>query len=139
MPVGTPPSPPSLIATAQPSQIVASGGYSCKSSLFSRWRKEIDHGNNRGWFAPGRGSGFSHDGARGRRNCGSSRGYGQVDFNNKSEFGNRGSGRGGSLGRGVDGYLRVDHMGNNGGRMNRTGGLTENATKSVAPRVSAPA
>ncbi|KAF8410144.1 hypothetical protein HHK36_002666 [Tetracentron sinense] len=44
LPVGTPPSPPSLIATAKPPQIVASGGFSSKSSLFSRWCKEIDHG-----------------------------------------------------------------------------------------------
>ncbi|KAF8413547.1 hypothetical protein HHK36_001538 [Tetracentron sinense] len=58
---------------------------------------------------------------------------GGVDLGMMEQEGveSRGSGRGGSSGRGVDEYLRVDHMGNNGGRMDRTWGLTENATKSV--------
>ncbi|KAF8414256.1 hypothetical protein HHK36_002256 [Tetracentron sinense] len=45
--MGTPPSPPSLIATAQPPQIVASSGHTSKSSLFSPWRQEIDNEKDR--------------------------------------------------------------------------------------------
>ncbi|XP_058093372.1 nuclear transport factor 2-like isoform X2 [Magnolia sinica] len=97
--------------------------------------------NSRGRFPAGRGSGgFRNEGMRGRGNYVGSRSYSRGDFNNRADYVNRGTGRGGP-GRGGDGgYQRVDHMGSNGGRVNPAGGLTINAAaKTVAPRVSAPA
>lgn len=95
--------------------------------------------NNRTRFSNGRGVTFRNEGGRGRGNYGGNRGYNRGDFNNRSEFGNRG-GRGGYPNRGGDGYQRNDNLGNNGGRVNRAGGLTVNAAaKTMAPRVSASA
>ncbi|XVF72291.1 hypothetical protein PTKIN_Ptkin12aG0108400 [Pterospermum kingtungense] len=88
---------------------------------------------NKGRSSFGPGAGYKNEGARGRGNYGGGRGYSR-------EFGNRSSNRGYSN-RGGDGYQRGEHMGGNGGRVNRSGGLTVTnaATKNVAPRVSAPA
>lgn len=91
-----------------------------------------------------RGTGFRNDGQRGRGgNPGNARNYGRGDFNNRTDFVNRGSsGKGPSSSRGGDvGYQRVDHMWNNGGgRMNRPNGPAVNAAaKTVAPQVSASA
>ncbi|XP_031477838.1 nuclear transport factor 2-like [Nymphaea colorata] len=94
----------------------------------------------RGRFLSGRG-GYRNDGPRGGRgNYGGGRGYGRGDFNSRAEFAGRG-GRGGSSNRGGEGgYQRVEHAGNVGGRMNRSGSLGMNSsTKAVAPRVPAPA
>ncbi|KAL6208983.1 hypothetical protein ACLB2K_019926 [Fragaria x ananassa] len=79
-------------------------------------------------------NGYRGDGPRGRGGYGGGRGYGRSDF--KSEFGGRNTGRGGSSGRGGDGFQRSE----NGGRVNRAGGPTVNAApKTSAPRVSASA
>eukprot|EP00261_Vitis_vinifera_P032448 XP_019073691.1 PREDICTED: ras GTPase-activating protein-binding protein 1 isoform X1 [Vitis vinifera] len=95
--------------------------------------------NNRTRFSNGRGVVFRNEGGRGRGNYGGNRGYNRGDFNSRSEFGNRGS-RGGFPNRGGDGYQRTDHVGSNGGRVNRASGLTVNAAaKTTAPRVSASA
>ncbi|PRQ25462.1 putative nucleotide-binding alpha-beta plait domain, NTF2-like domain-containing protein [Rosa chinensis] len=130
-------------------------------------KRSTSRGGNRGRFSTGRGSGYRNEGSNGYRNEGANgyrndgpnagyrndapngyrsegprgrggygggRGYGRSEF--KSEFGGRNTGRGGSSGRGGDGYQRSD----NGGRVNRAGGQTVNATaKSSAPRVSASA
>ncbi|RVW60147.1 putative G3BP-like protein [Vitis vinifera] len=95
--------------------------------------------NNRTRFSNGRGVVFRNEGGRGRGNYGGNRGYNRGDFNSRSDFGNRGS-RGGFPNRGGDGYQRTDHVGSNGGRVNRASGLTVNAAaKTTAPRVSASA
>ncbi|XP_004290176.1 PREDICTED: ras GTPase-activating protein-binding protein 1 [Fragaria vesca subsp. vesca] len=79
-------------------------------------------------------NGYRGDGPRGRGGYGGGRGYGRSDF--KSEFGGRNTGRGGSSGRGGDGFQRSE----NGGRVNRAGGPAVNAApKTSAPRVSASA
>ncbi|XP_052184822.1 nuclear transport factor 2-like isoform X2 [Diospyros lotus] len=91
--------------------------------------------NNRGRFPTGRGSGFRNEGARGRGNYGSGRGYNR-DFNGRSDFGNRGNSRGVFSNRGAEGYQRADNMGNNGGRMNRGGGMAVNGTAKTVPHVS---
>ncbi|XP_022771507.1 putative G3BP-like protein [Durio zibethinus] len=95
---------------------------------------------NKGRSSSGSGAGYRNEGARGRGNYGGGRGYSRGEFSNRAEFGNRNSNRGGYSNFGGDGYQRVDHMGSNGGHVNRSGGLTANAAaKNVAPRVSAPA
>ncbi|KAA8543519.1 hypothetical protein F0562_021727 [Nyssa sinensis] len=94
---------------------------------------------NRGRLPNGRGSSFRSDGARGRGYYGGNRGYSRGDFNGRNEFGNRGSNRGGFSNRGGDGYQRADNTGNNGGRMNRAGGMANGTAKTMAPRVSASA
>ncbi|GFZ02081.1 hypothetical protein Acr_15g0006900 [Actinidia rufa] len=74
---------------------------------------------------------------RGRGNYVSGRVY-TRDFSGKTEFGNRGSNRGGFSNRGGDGYQRSDNMGSIGGRSNRGGGIVVNGTpKPAAPRMSA--
>ncbi|KAK9281962.1 hypothetical protein L1049_004871 [Liquidambar formosana] len=113
-----------------------------RQAVVEEKRSTNSRGNNRGRFPAGRGAGFRNEGPRGRGNYGGGgRGYSRgSDFNNRSEFGNRGSSRGGFSNRAGDGYQRADHMGSNGGRVNRAGGPTVNAAaKTVAPRVSAPA
>ncbi|XP_019178704.1 PREDICTED: putative G3BP-like protein isoform X8 [Ipomoea nil] len=96
-------------------------------------------GNNRR-FLSGRGSGFRSEGVRGRGNYGGGRGYNRGEFNSRNEFSNRVGNRGGSSNRGGDGYQRADHAGNNGGRVNRVGGMPPYGTaKDMAPRVSATA
>ncbi|GFZ01996.1 nuclear transport factor 2 (NTF2) family protein with RNA binding (RRM-RBD-RNP motifs) domain-containing protein [Actinidia rufa] len=93
--------------------------------------------SNRGRFPGGRGSGFRNEGMRGRGNYVSGRVY-TRDFSGKTEFGNRGSNRGGFSNRGGDGYQRSDNMGSIGGRSNRGGGIVVNGTpKPAAPRMSA--
>ncbi|XP_022727485.1 putative G3BP-like protein isoform X2 [Durio zibethinus] len=95
---------------------------------------------NKGRSSSGSGSGYRNEGARGRGNYGGGRGYSRGEFGNWSEYGNRSNNRGGYSNRGGDGYQRGEHMGSNGSRVNRSGGLTVNAAaKNVAPRVSAPA
>lgn len=96
-------------------------------------------GNNRPRFQPGRGSGFRNEGVRGRGNYGGGRGgYNRGgDFGGRGEFGNRGGNRGGSSNR--DGYQKSDNMSNNGGRMNRAGGIANGSAKNMTPRVSATA
>lgn len=101
-------------------------------------------GNSKGRFSSGRTVGFRNEGPRGRGNgngnYGGGRGYGRGDFNGRAEFGNRSGNRGGFSSRGGDGYQRTDQMGSNGGRVNRAGGLTENATaRATAPRIPATA
>ncbi|XVF32146.1 hypothetical protein REPUB_Repub17cG0056900 [Reevesia pubescens] len=94
---------------------------------------------SKGRSSSGSGAGYRNEGARGRGNYGGSRGYSRGEFGNRPEFGNRSNNRGGYSNRG-DGYPRGEHMGSNGGRVNRSGGPTVNAAaKNVAPRVSAPA
>uniref|UniRef100_A0A5B6Z364 Putative G3BP-like protein isoform X2 n=2 Tax=Davidia involucrata TaxID=16924 RepID=A0A5B6Z364_DAVIN len=96
--------------------------------------------NNRGRLPTGRGSSFRNEGVRWRGNYGGGRGYSRGDFNGRTEFGNRGSNRGGFSNHGGDGYQRADNMGSNGGRVNRAGGMAVNGTaKTMAPRVSATA
>ncbi|XP_021275396.1 putative G3BP-like protein isoform X1 [Herrania umbratica] len=95
---------------------------------------------NKGRSSSGAGAGYRNEGGRGRGNYGSGRGYNRGEFGNRAEFGNRSNNRGGYSSRGGDGYQRGEHMGSNGGRVSRAGGLTVNAAaKNVAPRVSAPA
>ncbi|XWS31241.1 hypothetical protein CRYUN_Cryun23aG0060700 [Craigia yunnanensis] len=95
---------------------------------------------NKGRSSSGSGAGYRNEGARGRGNYGGGRGYSRGEFGNRAEFGNRNSNRGGYSYRGGDGYQRGEHIGSNGGRVNRSGGLTVNeAAKNVALRVSAPA
>ncbi|KAM1137488.1 hypothetical protein FF1_035444 [Malus domestica] len=99
----------------------------------------------RGRFSgKGNGNGYRTEGPRGRGGYGGyggGRAYGRGDFNGgrgdfKSDYGSRSSNRGGSLGRGGDGYQRSD----NGGRVNRAGGVAVNAAaKGTAPQVSASA
>ncbi|KAK2995169.1 hypothetical protein RJ640_025399 [Escallonia rubra] len=90
--------------------------------------------NNRGRFVAGRSSGFRNDGMRGRGSYGGGRGFSRGDSGGRNEFGNRNNNRGG------EGYQRSDSMGSNGGRFNRSGGITVNGTaKNMAPRVSATA
>ncbi|XP_042043553.1 nuclear transport factor 2-like [Salvia splendens] len=102
---------------------------------FVEEKRSTNTRNSKGRFQPGRGSGFRYEGVRGRGNYGGGRGYGRGDFNGRGEFGGRG---GRSSNR--DGYQRSENMSSNGGgRMNRTGGLTNGNTKSMAPRVSATA
>ncbi|XP_019178699.1 PREDICTED: putative G3BP-like protein isoform X3 [Ipomoea nil] len=97
-------------------------------------------GNNNRRFLSGRGSGFRSEGVRGRGNYGGGRGYNRGEFNSRNEFSNRVGNRGGSSNRGGDGYQRADHAGNNGGRVNRVGGMPPYGTaKDMAPRVSATA
>ncbi|KAK3017455.1 hypothetical protein RJ639_006405 [Escallonia herrerae] len=89
--------------------------------------------NNRGRFVAGRSYGFRNDGMRGR-SYGGGRGFSRGDSGGRNEFGNRNNNRGG------EGYQRSDSMGSNGGRFNRSGGVTVNGTaKNMAPRVSATA
>ncbi|KAL3517835.1 hypothetical protein ACH5RR_020424 [Cinchona calisaya] len=103
-------------------------------------RSTNSRGNNRGRFQSGRGSGFRNEGARGRGNYGGGRGYSRGDFNGRNEFNNRSGNWGGSSNRGGDGYQRSD---SNGGRMNRngggSGGMANETTKNMTPRVSATA
>ncbi|XVF21340.1 hypothetical protein REPUB_Repub12eG0082300 [Reevesia pubescens] len=96
---------------------------------------------NKARSSSGFGAGYRNEGARGRGNYGGGRGYSRGEFGNRAEFGNRSSNRGGYSNRGGEGYQRGgEHMGSNGGRVNRSGGLTVYAAaKNVAPRVSAPA
>ncbi|XVE72714.1 hypothetical protein DITRI_Ditri11bG0061300 [Diplodiscus trichospermus] len=95
---------------------------------------------NKGRSSSGSGAGYRNEGARGRGNYGGGRGYSRGEYGNRAEFGNRSSNRGGYSNRGGDGYQRGEYMGSNGGRVNRSGGLTVNAAaKNVAPRLSAPA
>ena len=95
---------------------------------------------NKGRSSSGSGTGYRNEGARGRGNYGGGRGYSRGEFGNRAEFGNRSNNRGGYSNRGGDGYQRGEHMGSNGGRVNRSGGLNVNeASNNVAPRVSAPA
>nr|GMD20156.1 putative G3BP-like protein isoform X1 [Ipomoea batatas] len=99
-------------------------------------------GNNNRRFLSGRGSGFRSEGFRGRGNYGGGRGYNRGEFNSRNEFSNRVGNRGGSSSnRGGDGYQRADHAGNNGGRVNRVGGMPPYGTAKddMAPRVSATA
>ncbi|PON59369.1 Splicing factor-like protein [Trema orientale] len=92
------------------------------------------HAGNRGRFSSSRGNGYRSEGTRGR-GYGGGRGYGRGDFNGRSDFGSRNGNRGGAS-RGGDGYQRAE----NGGRVNRTGGLGVNsAAKNSAVRVSATA
>ncbi|KAK1569301.1 hypothetical protein Q3G72_035139 [Acer saccharum] len=102
--------------------------------------KKSTRGGNRGRFSSSAGNGYRNEGARERGNYGGGRGYGRGDFSNRSEFENRGGSRGGFSNRRGDGYQRSDQMGSNGGRVNRAGRMSVNATaKNVAPRVPAPA
>lgn len=100
-------------------------------------------GNGKGRFSSGRTVGYRNEGPRGRGNGnygGGGRGYGRGDFNGRAEFGNRSGNRGGFSSRGGDGYQRTDHMGSNGGRVNRASGLTVNVTaRTTAPRIPATA
>jgi len=70
---------------------------------------------------------------------------GRSDFNGRGEYGYgyRNGNRGGFSSRGGDGYQnqRNDHVGTNGGRMNRTGGSSVNSApkSTTAPRVPASA
>ncbi|XVE78134.1 hypothetical protein DITRI_Ditri13aG0119500 [Diplodiscus trichospermus] len=92
---------------------------------------------NKGRSSSGSGAGYRNEGARGRGNYGGGRGYSRGEFGNRAEFGNRSNNRGYSN-RGGDGYQRGEHMGNNGGRVDRSGGIAVNAAvKNIAPRVSA--
>ncbi|KAK6937841.1 Nuclear transport factor 2 domain [Dillenia turbinata] len=85
---------------------------------------------NKGRYPPGRANGPRNEGARGRGSYGSGRGYMRNDFNNRNEYGNRGSGRGGFQNR----------TSGSGGRVNRAGGATFNAAaKNMTPRVPAQA
>ncbi|WJX81620.1 myosin ATPase [Trifolium repens] len=99
----------------------------------------------KGRFSSGRAPSFRGEGARGRGNYGNSRSFGRGDFNGhfngRGEYGYRNGNRGGFSSRGGDGYQRNDHMGTNGGRMNRTGGSSVNSAPkpSAAPRVPASA
>ncbi|XP_062174286.1 nuclear transport factor 2-like [Alnus glutinosa] len=106
-------------------------------------KRSTSRGNNsKGRFSSGRTVGFRNEGPRGRGNgnYGGGRGYGRADFNGRAEFGNRSGNRGGFSSRGGDGYQRTDQMGSNGGRVNRAGGLTVNATaRAIAPRIPATA
>ncbi|XWS47200.1 hypothetical protein CRYUN_Cryun14cG0132600 [Craigia yunnanensis] len=92
---------------------------------------------NKGRSSSGSGSGYRNDGARGHGNYGGGRGHSRGEFGNRAEFGNRSNNRGYSN---RNGYQRGEHMGSNGGRVNRSGGLNVNeAANNGAPRVSAPA
>ncbi|CAK8541464.1 unnamed protein product [Lathyrus sativus] len=87
----------------------------------------------RGRFSSGRAPGFRGEGGtRGRGNYGNGRSFGRGDFNGR-EYGYRNGNRGGFSSRGGDGYQRNDHMGTNGGRMNRTGVSSVNS----APKATA--
>lgn len=92
--------------------------------------------NNRGRFPAGRvGNGFRNDGARGRGNHGNPRSYSRGDSSNRTDYVNRGTAGGEASSR--SGYRRVNHIENESGRMNRTGGLSVNAAaKAIATRVS---
>lgn len=97
--------------------------------------------SSKGRFPSGRATGYRNDGARGRGNgnYGSGQGYyGRGDFNGRAEFGSRSGNRGGYFSRG-EGYQRGDHMGGNGGRVNRAGGLAVNASRNTAPQIPATA
>lgn len=106
-------------------------------------KRSTNRGNTKGRFSSGRAAGYRNEGTRGRGNGnygGGSRGYGRGEFSNRAEFGSRNGNRGGFSSRGGDGYQRVDHMGGNGGRVNRAGGLAVNATaRTTAPRIPATA
>ncbi|KAF3947075.1 hypothetical protein CMV_026740 [Castanea mollissima] len=106
-------------------------------------KRSTSRGNSKGRFSSGRGNGYRNEGGRGGRgngNYGGGRGYGRGDFNGRAEFGSRGGNREGFSNRRGDGYQRADHAGGNGGRANRAGGLTVNATaRTTAPRIPATA
>ncbi|XP_059429393.1 nuclear transport factor 2 [Corylus avellana] len=108
-------------------------------------KRSTSRGNSKSRFSSGRTVGYRNEGLRGRGNGnyggGRGGGYGRGDFNGRAEFGNRNGNRGGFSSRGGDGYQRTDHMGSsNGGRVNRAGGLTVNATaRTTAPRIPATA
>ncbi|XP_023911696.1 nuclear transport factor 2 [Quercus suber] len=106
-------------------------------------KRSTSRGNGKGRFSSGRGNGYRNEGGRGGRgngNYGGGRGYGRGDFNGRAEFGSRGGNREGFSNRRGDGYQRADHAGGNGGRANRAGGLTVNATaRTTAPRIPATA
>ncbi|KAK6940496.1 Nuclear transport factor 2 domain [Dillenia turbinata] len=92
---------------------------------------------NKGRYPPGRANGTRNEGARGWGSYGSGRGFNRNDFNNRNEYGNRGSSQGGFQNR-SDGYQRADQASGNGGRMNRAGGITFNAVaKNMPPRAEA--
>ncbi|GLT28160.1 hypothetical protein SLA2020_031110 [Shorea laevis] len=102
--------------------------------------------NNRARSSAGSGAGYRNDGARGRGNYGGGRGYNRGDFGNRVEFGNRNgswggfpnrSGDGYQRDRRGDGYQRIDHVGGNGGCVNRSGLAVNAAANNVVPRVSA--
>lgn len=101
--------------------------FTCISSFFA--------GNSRGRFPSARGNGYRNEEVRGR-GYGGGRWYGRGDFRGRGEFGSRSGSRGGLSSRGGDGYHRAE----NGGRVNRAGGLAGNATaKTTAVRVPATA
>lgn len=102
-------------------------------------KKSTSRGNSRDRFPSGRGAGYRNEGARGRGSYVGGRGYNRGELNNRMDYGNRNGGRGGYFNRG-DGYQRADHSGGNGGgRVNRAAGFAVDASKSMAPRVSATA
>ncbi|XP_028776948.1 putative G3BP-like protein isoform X2 [Neltuma alba] len=102
--------------------------------VFVEEKRSTNRGNNKPRFSSGRGAGYRNEGGRGRGNHGNGRNYGRGDFN-RTESGYRNGNRGYSS-RGNNGFQRVDHVGNNGGRVNRTGGL---AINSMAKVTSVPA
>ncbi|XP_030532696.1 nuclear transport factor 2-like isoform X2 [Rhodamnia argentea] len=101
-------------------------------------KKSTSRGNSRDRFPSGRGAGYRNEGVRGRGSYVGGRGYNRGELNNRMDYGNRNGGRGGYANRG-DGYQRADNSGGNGGRVNRAGGFAVDASKSMAPRVSATA
>lgn len=98
-------------------------------------KRSTNRGNSRGRFPSARGNGYRNEEVRGR-GYGGGRWYGRGDFRGRGEFGSRSGSRGGLSSRGGDGFHRAE----NGGRVNRAGGLAGNATaKNTAVRVPATA
>ncbi|KAK4268250.1 hypothetical protein QN277_024932 [Acacia crassicarpa] len=115
------------VASAVQSALEASPVFIGGRKVFVEEKRSTNRGNSRPRFSSGgRGVGYKNDGGRGRGNHGNGRNYGRGDFN-RGESGYRNGNRGGYYNRGNNGYQRVDHIGNNGGRVNRNGGLAINS------------
>lgn len=119
------------VASAVQSAIEASPITINGRQVFVEEKRSTNRGNSRGRFSSARGNGYRSEGAR-VRGYGGGRGYSRGDFSGRGDFGNRTGGRGGGPNRGGDGYHRPE----NGGRVNRAGGLAVNAS---VVRVSATA